>query len=214
MSCDASRTTRTRESVHSLFNPGGPGFGGTDFVTLADLFFDAEVLDAFDIVGFDPRGTGLSEPAIDCIDDYDHFFAGTDITPDDDAERQQIVDLAEEFAAACEANNADIIQFVGTNNAARDIDSIRRALGEEEISYLGFSYGGQLGAAWATLFPDTVRAAVFDGADDPNADELESAAAPGSPVSSTYCRRTSPSAAPNPAACSTTTATPRERSTS
>ena len=89
------------------------------------------VLDAFDIIGFDPRGTGLSEPAIDCVDDYDHFYAGTDITPDDDAERQQIVDLAEEFADACVANNADIIQFVGTNNAARDIDSIRRALGED-----------------------------------------------------------------------------------
>ena len=84
-----------------LVNPGGPGFGGTDFVNYADQVFDREVLDAFDIVGFDPRGTGLSEPAIDCIDDYDHFYTGTDITPDDDAERQQIVDLAEEFADAC-----------------------------------------------------------------------------------------------------------------
>jgi pimeloyl-ACP methyl ester carboxylesterase len=156
-----------------LFNPGGPGFGGSDFIGAADQVFNPELLDAFDIIGFDPRGTGLSEPAIDCIDDYDRFYSGTDITPDDDAERQQIVDLAEEFAAACAANNADIIQFVGTNNAARDMDSIRRALGEEEISYLGFSYGGQLGAAWATLFPETVRAAVLDGANDPNADELE-----------------------------------------
>jgi pimeloyl-ACP methyl ester carboxylesterase len=159
--------------VGSLFvNPGGPGFGGSDFVTYADQLLSDEVTDAFDIIAFDPRGTGMSEPAIDCIDDYDHFNSGTDITPDDDAERQRIVDLAE-FAEACAANNADIIPFVGTNNAARDIDSIRRALGEEEISYIGFSYGGQLGGAWATLFPDTVRAAVFDGADDPNADELE-----------------------------------------
>ena len=156
-----------------LLNPGGPGFGGSDFVTFADQFFTEEILDGFDIIGFDPRGTGLSEPAIDCIDDYDHFYSGVDITPDDDAERQQIVDLAEEFATACATNNADIIQFVGTNNAARDIDSIRQALGEEEISYVGFSYGGQLGGAWATLFPDTVRAAVFDGADDPNADDLQ-----------------------------------------
>jgi pimeloyl-ACP methyl ester carboxylesterase len=156
-----------------LLNPGGPGFGGSDFVTFADQFFTEEILDGFDIVGFDPRGTGLSEPAIDCIDDFDHFYSGVDITPDDNTERQQIVDLAEEFATACATNNGDIIQFVGTNNAARDMDSIRQALGEEEISYVGFSYGGQLGAAWATLFPDTVRAAVFDGADDPNADELE-----------------------------------------
>ena len=118
-------------------NPGGPGFGGTYVVDYANQFFDREVLDAFDIVGFDPRGTGLSEPAIDCIDDYDHFYTGADITPDDDAERQQFVDLAQEFADACATRNAEIIQFVGTNNAARDIDSIRRSLGEEEISYYG-----------------------------------------------------------------------------
>ena len=134
--CDVSPMIPTGRVGSLLVNPGGPGFGGTDFVNYADQFFDVEVLNAFDIVGFDPRGTGLSEPAIDCIDDYDHFYAGTDITPDDDAERQQIIDLAEEFADACVTNNAEMIQFVGTNNAARDIDSIRRALGEEEISYV------------------------------------------------------------------------------
>ena len=150
-----------------------PASAGPASPTTPHQVFDAEVLDAFDIVGFDPRGTGLSEPAIDCVDDYDHFYAGTDITPDDDAERQQIVDLAEEFADACVANNAEIIQFVGTNNAARDIDSIRRALGEDEISYYGLSYGTMLGGVWATMFPTTVRAAVFDSADDPNADELQ-----------------------------------------
>ena len=158
-----------------VINPGGPGHGGTDFVGYSDQVFTDEVLDAFDIVGFDPRGTGLSEPAIDCVDDYDHFYAGTDITPDDDAERQQLVDLAEEFAEACATNNAEIIQFVGTNDAARDLDSIRRALGEQEISYFGFGYGSELGAAWATLFPSTVRAAVFDSAPDPNADALQEA---------------------------------------
>ena len=102
------------------------------------------MLEAFDIIGFDPRGTGLTEGAIDCVDDYDHFYSGTDITPDDDAERQQIIDLAEEFANACVANNAEFIQFVGTNNAARDIDSIRRALGEDEISFFGHGYGRSL----------------------------------------------------------------------
>ena len=78
-----------------------------------------------------------------------------------------------EFAEACAANNADIIQFVGTNNAARDIDALRRSLGEEEISYLGWSYGAELGGTWATLFPSTVRAAVFDSAPDPHAEQLE-----------------------------------------
>ena len=157
-----------------LVNPGGPGFGGSDFAIYADQIYSRALLDHFDIIGWDPRGTGLTEPAIDCIDDYDHFFAGTDITPDDDAERQQLVDLAQEFAGDCEAKNADILPYVTTNNSARDMDMIRQALGEATISYFGFSYGSELGATWATLFPGTVRAAVLDGAADPNASFLES----------------------------------------
>ena len=157
-----------------LVNPGGPGFGGADFALFAEQIYGQPLLDRFDIIGWDPRGTGLSDPPIDCIDDYDRYFASTDITPDDDTERQEIIDLAEEFTAACEEANGDILPFIGTNNSARDMDSIRRALGEEQISYLGFSYGSELGAVWATLFPETVRAAVLDGAADPNADPLES----------------------------------------
>ena len=157
-----------------LVNPGGPGFGGSDFALFADQVYGQPLLDNFDIIGWDPRGTGLSDPAIDCIDDYDQYFASTDVTPDDDAERQQIIDLAEEFTDACEDANGDILPYIGTNNSAHDIDSIRRALGEDKISYFGFSYGSELGATWATLFPETVRAAVIDGAVDPNADPLES----------------------------------------
>ena len=81
-----------------LVNPGGPGFGGSDYAIYADQIYGAELLERFDIIGWDPRGTGLSEPAIDCVDDYDRYFAGIDITPDDDDERQTIIDLAEEFA--------------------------------------------------------------------------------------------------------------------
>jgi pimeloyl-ACP methyl ester carboxylesterase len=156
-----------------LVNPGGPGISGTWLAESAELVYGAEVLDRFDIVAWDPRGVGLSEPAIDCVDNLDDYFAGTDITPDDAAERQQIVDVADDFADRCVENNEDIIQFVGTNNSARDMDTIRQALGEDEISYFGFSYGSELGGTWATLFPETVRAAVLDGASDPNADELE-----------------------------------------
>lgn len=157
-----------------LVNPGGPGFGGSDFAVYAEQIFGEALLEHFDIVGWDPRGTGLSEPAIDCVDDYDEFFAGTDITPDDDGERQLLIDLAEEFQTACVDGNAEIMQFVGTNNSARDMDAIRAALGEQTISYFGFSYGSELGATWATLFPDTVRAAVLDGASDPTASFVES----------------------------------------
>ena len=157
-----------------LVNPGGPGFGGSDFAIYAEQIYTSDLLERFDIVGWDPRGTGLTEPFIDCTDDYDHFFTGTDITPDDDAERQQIIDLAAEFAEACAHNSGEILSHVGTNNSARDMNSIREALGEEKISYFGFSYGSELGATWATMFPDTVRAAVLDGASDPSAGYVES----------------------------------------
>jgi len=156
-----------------LVNPGGPGFGGSDFAVFADQIYGQPLLEQFDIIGWDPRGTGQSEPAIDCIDDYDAYFATPDITPDDDAERAQIVDLARQFADNCVTKNGDFLEHIGTNNTARDMDSMRQALGEEQISYFGFSYGSELGATWATLFPETVRAAVLDGASDPNADALE-----------------------------------------
>jgi pimeloyl-ACP methyl ester carboxylesterase len=166
---------KPKERIGSLLiNPGGPGFGGSDFALFAELNFGQSLLDHFDIVAWDPRGTGLSEPKIDCIDNYDHFFANGDITPDNHAERTQLVDLAKEFAGDCVTKNAGYYQYVGTNNSARDIDSIRNALGEAKISYLGFSYGSELGATWATMFPTTVRAAVFDGASDPTAGLVES----------------------------------------
>ena len=156
-----------------LINPGGPGLGGAEYAAGAEFLLGEELLERFDIVGWDPRGTGYTEPAIDCIDDYDDYYAGYDITPDDEAERQQIIDIKQEFTELCTENNEEILEHVGTNDTARDMDSIRRALGEETISYFGFSYGSELGGTWATLFPDTVRAAVLDGASDPNADAVE-----------------------------------------
>ncbi len=150
-----------------LVNPGGPGFPALDFALHADVLYDKALLDKFDIVAWDPRGVGSSTPFIDCFSDYDHFFDNGDITPDTDAEKQQNVDLAKESTDDCVTQNPTILQHVATNDSARDIDSIRRALGEDQISYFGFSYGSELGATWATLFPDTVRAAVLDGATDP-----------------------------------------------
>ncbi|MGZ4672413.1 MAG: alpha/beta hydrolase [Ilumatobacteraceae bacterium] len=154
-----------------LINPGGPGAAGTDFALLAEQNFGKDLLDHFDIVAWDPRGTGQTTPHIDCTDNYDHFFATSDITPDTPVERQQLVDLAKEFASDCVDKNGAFYQYVGTNNSARDMDAIRAALGEPKISYLGFSYGSELGATWATLFPATVRAAVLDGAVDPTANQ-------------------------------------------
>ncbi len=156
-----------------LVNPGGPGVAGSDFAVFADRLFSPTLLTHFDIVGWDPRGTGLSEPAIDCVDDYDRFFANVDITPDDDAERAEAIEIAAEFQQGCAERSGEFFQHVGTNDSAGDIDRIRAALGEDTISYFGFSYGSELGAVWATLHPSTVRAAVLDGAVDPTADQDE-----------------------------------------
>jgi pimeloyl-ACP methyl ester carboxylesterase len=152
-----------------LVNPGGPGFGGTGLALNAAQQFDEALRQRFDIIGWDPRGTGESEPPIDCIDDYDPFVTAIDSTPADAAARANVVDAAERFADACVERNASTIAFVGTNNSARDVDTIRRALGEDTVSFFGLSYGSELGATWATLFPDTVRALVVDGAVDPTA---------------------------------------------
>ncbi|MEY3617795.1 MAG: hypothetical protein RL726_493 [Actinomycetota bacterium] len=164
----------TSERIGTLLvNPGGPGFGGSYLAEQAEYIFSPDLLARFDILGFDPRGTGLSEPAIDCIDDYDDYFAGGDITPDTDEERREFVDSAKDFTEICFEKNGDLLPYVGTNNVARDMDMIRRSLGEDKISYFGFSYGSELGSVWATMFPGTVRAAVLDGATDPEADRLD-----------------------------------------
>lgn len=155
-----------------LVNPGGPGFGGTFLAEQAEFIYSRAILDRFDIIGFDPRGTGDTTPAIDCIDDYDPWL-GLDSSPDDDRERAALIAADRAFAARCLERSADVVPYVSTEAAARDMDLIRRALDEDTISYFGFSYGSELGSVWIALFPDTVRAAVLDGAADPTADAVE-----------------------------------------
>jgi pimeloyl-ACP methyl ester carboxylesterase len=157
-------------------NNGGPGAAASTMALNATAWFPAEITDRFDVVSWDPRGTGASGGSVDCIDDaeYDQFYAAPDLTPDDDAERQAVIDLAEDFAARCVERVADLVA-IGTNNTARDLDAIRQALDEEQLSYFGFSDGSELGGVWTTMFPTTVRAAVFDGATDPTATSLERA---------------------------------------
>lgn len=159
-----------------LVNPGGPGFGGTAVAEQAEYYLSTELLEQFDVVGWDPRGTGASTPAVDCTEDYDRYF-GIDSPPNDKSAKQNMVDLTQEFVDLCVERNGEMLKYVSTEASARDMDSIRRALNEDKISYFGFSYGSELGATWVTLFPDTVRAAVFDGASDPNASGFDQAMA-------------------------------------
>jgi len=155
-----------------LVNPGGPGFGGSSLADDAEYYFSSTLLQHFDIIAWDPRGTGESSPAVDCVDQYDQYF-GLDSPPDTPEEKQALIDAGVAFDKQCEDSSGSILPYISTRSSASDMNSIREALGEDKITYFGFSYGSELGATWATLFPNTVRAAVLDGAVDPNSTALE-----------------------------------------
>jgi pimeloyl-ACP methyl ester carboxylesterase len=167
--------SKPSERVGSLFvNPGGPGVPGTELVDQAKLQFSTDLLDHFDIISWDPRGTGRSSQ-VDCVDNLDPYFGDLDPTPDDDAEKQALLDSAKQWAAACMAKEATLLPHISTQDAARDMDQLRQALREDKTSYFGFSYGSDLGAVYATMFPEHVRAMVLDGASNPNADYKQDA---------------------------------------
>jgi pimeloyl-ACP methyl ester carboxylesterase len=148
-----------------LVNPGGPGASGMELLPGARRLLPKKVRDRFDIVSWDPRGVGQSSP-VRCLDDLDAFYA-VDRSPDTAAEQEANVDAARELVQACKQRSGKILPHLSTLSSARDIDAIRAAMGEEQISFLGFSYGSLLGARYADLFPKRVRAMVLDGAIDP-----------------------------------------------
>lgn len=150
-----------------VVNPGGPGVSGIDYARAARSVVDAAVRERFDVVGFDPRGVGESAP-IKCLSDarLDAFLAA-DPTPDSTFERAQLERVSKEFADGCRARSGRLLAHVGTADTARDLESLRRALGEARLTYLGKSYGTFLGAIYADMYPNRVRAMVLDGAVDP-----------------------------------------------
>jgi pimeloyl-ACP methyl ester carboxylesterase len=161
------QATVPSERIGSLLvNPGGPGFGGSSLADDAAYYFSENLLNRFDIIGWDPRGTGLTTPAVDCVDSFDEYV-GLDSPPDTPEEKQALIDASQAFNDKCEENAGTILPYISTRASAADMNSIRLALGEEKITYFGFSYGSELGATWATMYPNTVRAAVLDGATDP-----------------------------------------------
>jgi pimeloyl-ACP methyl ester carboxylesterase len=156
-----------------VVNPGGPGGSGVQYALGARGEIPAAVRARFDIVGFDPRGVGASEPALTCMTgpELDQFFA-TDDAPANAAQLAAVVRQSKLYAARCEQHSAALLPYVGTQNAARDLDVLRSALGESQLTYLGKSYGTYLGAWYAQLFPSHVRALVLDGAVDPDTPSL------------------------------------------
>lgn len=178
-----ARAAGQRDRIGSLVvNPGGPGVSGIDLAVY--LSFGAalkglpdELTQRFDIVGFDPRGVHRSSP-VECIPDADLDASfGYDPDPDTQAEFDGLVALNKRIADDCGAKYGDKLRLFSTEQAARDMEVVRTAIGDDKLTYLGYSYGTLLGATYAQLFPDRIRAFVLDGAVDPRQDLVASSEA-------------------------------------
>lgn len=151
-----------------VINPGGPGGSGIDDLANELSVLTPGLLDRFDIVSFDPRGVQRSSP-VTCSSGQSSGPVGQLIDPVPTTSAQQLALLQNDqgFAAACERLSGAILPYVGTVDTARDLDRIRAALGDAQLTFIGHSYGTLLGATYADLFPTHVRAMVLDGAIDP-----------------------------------------------
>ena len=148
-----------------LVNPGGPGASGLDIVTYVSSQLPSAITDRFDVVAWDPRGSGRSAP-VSCGTQLDYLF-DVDTSPNDAAELVALEAAAKQFVDACVAKTGDRLRHISTADTVRDLDQLRAALGDEKITYLGLSYGTYIGGLYASTYPDHVRALVLDGALDP-----------------------------------------------
>ncbi len=164
------------DKVGTLFvNPGGPGAPGTPEAQQAGSYFRPPLLTYFDIVGFDPRGTGASDP-VDCLSDaeLDGYLSG-DPEPDTPQEERDFLAEVRALGRGCASLSGELASHISTIEAARDMDVLRAVLGDQTMNYFGSSYGTELGATYAELFPTRVGRFVLDGAVDPTLGFRESA---------------------------------------
>ena len=163
------RAPKQDKRIGSLvLNPGGPGGSGVDYARAARAVVDEVVRARYDVVGFDPRGVARSVP-VACLDNQQtDAFIATDGTPDTPAEVADIEKQSQLFANQCAARSPKVYAHLSTVEAAKDVDILRAALGDEKLFWLGASYGTFLGATYADLFPTRVGRMVLDGAVDPS----------------------------------------------
>ncbi|MGW0041140.1 alpha/beta hydrolase [Rhodococcus sp. NPDC003348] len=168
-----SRSAATGDRIGSLLvNPGGPGASGLSMATAAD---GTDLAERFDVIGFDPRGIGASTPQIRCLTDAefdaDRADPRVDMSPEGIAHSESV---NADYAAKCaQRTGTEFLAHVGTREVVRDMDVIRSVLGDEQLNFLGYSYGTRLGSTYAETFPGNVRAMVLDGAVDPQQDPVE-----------------------------------------
>jgi pimeloyl-ACP methyl ester carboxylesterase len=143
-----------------LMDPGGPGGSGVDVVKFGDVF-TPEVNARFDQVGFDPRGINTSTQLRCDVELSQRADAAKH--PDSQAEFDQLVTINRQLHDSCRANSGRLADHVDNLHTVRDMDAIRAALGEQKLTFVGFSYGSLMGQQYAEMFPHRVRALVMDG---------------------------------------------------
>ncbi len=149
-----------------LVNPGGPGESGIEFLR-GDLSSLSNLNRRFDLVTLDPRGVAASTP-VTCVDGpQEDSYLALDTVLDDPQEKQAAIQAAKDFANGCEKRSGGLLPFMDSVSTAHDMDQIRIAVGDDKLTYLGFSYGTYIGQWYAHLFPDRVRALSLDGVVDP-----------------------------------------------
>src|ERR1700722_3489198 len=170
------RFKATGAKIGSLVvNPGGPGESGVEAAASMASSLPQSVRERFDLVGFDPRGVANSPPAIWCNSDADNDRQRADPTVEyTPAGVAHIENENKAFVQRClDKMGKEFLANVGTVDVAKDLEAIRAALGDDKLTFLGYSYGPRLGAAYAEAYPNKVRAMILDGAVDPNADPIE-----------------------------------------
>ena len=169
-----TRATETATEQPMLFNPGGPGSSGISFVqdSLSSML-SKNLLDNISAIGFDPRGVGASEP-IQCETDEEFDESRqTVFDPSTPEGWQQSIEENKAYGQQCLERSGEMVGFVDTTSAAKDLDIIRAALDEPHLNYFGLSYGTKLGATYAELFPDNVGKFVLDSVLPPSAESFE-----------------------------------------
>jgi len=146
-----------------LLNPGGPGYPATPLALYADQVLTPELRSRFDIVAFDPRGT-FSDTSVNCFTGLTDLWSSVDYSPDAPGEIEALDAAMQAWVDDCEAEYGEMLDHVSTMDTVHDMAMLAEALGEDQVSYLGWSYGTTLGSAFVTEYPDMVRVAVFDGA--------------------------------------------------